>query len=62
MPRERDPNNRRFVTARLTDAGREKLIETTPVLDQMHRERFGRLSEAKLRSLLEMFPDTSGSR
>ena len=61
VARERDPNNRRFVTARLTDAGREKLIETTPVLDQMQRETFRHLSEAQLRSLLEMFPDTFGS-
>ncbi len=61
VERERDPNNRRFVTARLTGAGREKLVETTPVLDQMHRERFSHLSEAQLRSLLEMFPDTFGS-
>ena len=61
VERERDPNNRRFVTTRLTDAGREKLLETTPVLDQMHRETFQHLSEAQLRSLLEMFPDSFGS-
>ena len=61
VQRERDPNNRRFVTTRLTDAGREKLIETTPVLDQMQREMLKHLSEGQLRSLLEMFPDTFGS-
>jgi DNA-binding MarR family transcriptional regulator len=61
VERERDPGNRRFVTARLTDAGREKLIEITPILDQMHRETFKHFSEVQLRSLLEMFPDTFGS-
>ena len=60
VERERDPNNRRFVTARLTDGGREKLVETTPVLDQMHRETFKHLSETQLRSLLELL--SAGSR
>ena len=57
VERERDPNNRRFVTTRLTNAGREKLVETTPILDQMQKEEFKHLSEAQLRSLLEMFSD-----
>ena len=61
VERERDPNNRRFVNARLTDAGRERLIEITPLLDQMHRETFAHVSEEQLRSLLEMFPDSFGS-
>jgi DNA-binding MarR family transcriptional regulator len=57
VERERDPNNRRFVTTRLTSAGRDKLVETTPVLDQMQREEFEHLSETQLRSLLAMFSE-----
>ena len=60
VERERDPDNRRFVTARLTDAGRDIVLETTPVLDRMHQAMFKHLSKAQLRSLLDMFPDTFG--
>ncbi|HEX8273039.1 MAG TPA: MarR family transcriptional regulator [Longimicrobiaceae bacterium] len=60
LVRERDPEHRRFVRARLTEAGRAKLLETTPVLDAMHREQFRRLSPeqlATLRSLLDLLAD-----
>ena len=52
--RERDPNNRRFVTARLTDAGRAKLLETTPLLDAVHRGQFRRFSAEQLETLREL--------
>lgn len=61
VERERDPNNRRFVTARLTAAGREKLHETTPVIDAVLREHFRRFTAAQLRTLLELFPDPYGT-
>ena len=59
--RDRDPNNRRFVTARLTAAGRERLQETTPVIDAVLREHFRRFSPARLRTLLDLFPDPYGT-
>ncbi len=64
LVRERDPRQRRFVRARLTDAGREMLLETTPIVDAMHREQFRRFSAgqiAALRSLLELFGDPEGA-
>lgn len=64
LVRERDPKQRRFVRARLTDAGREMLLETTPIVDAMHREQFRRFSAeqiATLRSLLELFGDPEGA-
>ena len=54
VERERDPENRRFVTARITEAGRERVAAAVPVLDALHREQFGHLSEAQLRTLLEL--------
>jgi DNA-binding MarR family transcriptional regulator len=63
LVRERDPRQRRFVRARLTDAGREMLLETTPVVDALHREQFRRFSPEQvetLRSLLELFSDPEG--
>lgn len=46
--RVREPSNRRYVTARLTDAGRAKLLETTPLLDALHRAQFRRFSPEQL--------------
>lgn len=51
IARERDPDNRRFVTARLTEAGRAKLLETTPALDALHRLQFRRFSPEQLETL-----------
>lgn len=64
LVRERDPEHRRFVRARITEAGREKLLETTPVVDALHREQFRRFSPdqiSMLRSLLELFDDSAGA-
>ena len=61
VQRERDPDNRRFVTARLTTAGREKLYETTPVVDAALREHYRGFTPAQLRTLLELFPDPYGT-
>ena len=61
VERERDPNNRRFVTAWLTAAGRERLHETTPVIDAVLREHFRGFTAAQLRTLLDLFPDPYGT-
>ena len=61
VERDRDPNNRRFVTARLTTAGRERLHETTPVIDAVLREHFRGFTATQLRTLLDLFPDPYGT-
>jgi DNA-binding MarR family transcriptional regulator len=64
LVRERDPRQRRFVRARLTDAGREMLREATPAVDALHREQFRRFSPeqlATLRSLLELVDEPEGA-
>ena len=64
IARERDPDNRRFVTARLTEAGRAKLREATPALDVVHRRQFRRFSPEQLetlRSLVALIADPAES-
>ena len=61
VERERDPNNRRLVIAQLTAAGRDKLHETTPIVDATLREQYRALTSAQLRTLLAMFPDPYGT-
>jgi DNA-binding MarR family transcriptional regulator len=63
LVRERDPKQRRFVRARITEAGLEKLLETTPAIDALHREQFRRFTPeqiATLRSLLDLIGDAEG--
>ena len=48
IERERDPRNRRFVTAYLTPAGEAKLVETTPVVEALNRKQFRRLSAEQI--------------
>jgi len=54
VERERDPAHRSFVTTRLTDAGRQKLLETTPGIDAYHREQFRRFSPEQLQQFREL--------
>ena len=58
VERERDQDNRRFVTARITKAGRELLLETTPIIDAMHQDAFRSLSHPQLQAMLEMLEAT----
>lgn len=50
--RERDDEDRRHVTARITEAGRRLLESVTPELDAVERARFGRLSESALQAMI----------
>ncbi len=50
--RERDDNDRRHVTARITEAGRRLLESVTPELEAVERARFGRLSESALQAMI----------
>jgi MarR family transcriptional regulator, organic hydroperoxide resistance regulator len=54
IERERDPRNRRFVTAHLTAAGEAKLVETTPVVEALNREQFRRLSAEQIATCLSL--------
>ena len=60
VERERDQENRRFVTARITNAGRGLLLETTPIIDAMHRDAFRSLSRTQLQAMLEMLEAMHG--
>ncbi len=50
--RERDDNDRRHVTARITESGRRLLESVTPQLEAVERARFGRLSESALQAMI----------
>jgi DNA-binding MarR family transcriptional regulator len=52
VSRERDENDRRHVTARLTESGRRLLEAVTPALEAVERARFGRLSETALQAMI----------
>jgi DNA-binding MarR family transcriptional regulator len=54
IERERDPRNRRFVTAHLTAVGVAKLLETTPVVEALNREQFRRLSSEQIATCLSL--------
>ena len=54
VERERDPNRRSFVTTRLTDAGRQKLVEATPAIDAYHQEQFRRFTPEQLATFREL--------
>jgi DNA-binding MarR family transcriptional regulator len=50
--RERDDQDRRHVTARITETGRRLLETVTPELDAVERARFGGLSESALQAVI----------
>lgn len=54
IERERDPLNRRFVTAHLTAAGEAKLVETTPVVEAVNRQQFRLLSAEQIATCLSL--------
>jgi DNA-binding MarR family transcriptional regulator len=52
IKRERDPEDRRHVTARITEKGLAVLEQATPALEAMERRRFGRLDPEGLQRLI----------
>ena len=54
VARERDPQHRSFVTTRLTDAGRQKLVEATPAIDAYHRDQFRRFTPEQVQQFREL--------
>jgi DNA-binding MarR family transcriptional regulator len=54
VQRRRERANRRFVRARITDAGLRLLEETDPVMRELHQRQFGHMSDAQLNALVEL--------
>ncbi|HEX5178089.1 MAG TPA: MarR family transcriptional regulator [Gemmatimonadaceae bacterium] len=54
IARSRDPDDRRHVTARITDAGRKVLAEATPALERSGRARIAGLSPLDVRTLIRV--------
>lgn len=54
IARERDPDNRRFVRARITPQGVERLIESAPAVAALHRRQFQSLSGEQRETLLAL--------
>ena len=52
--REREGDDRRFVTARVTDAGLKMLATLDPVVDRLTDAQVGHLGEARLRTLIDL--------
>jgi len=52
--RERDPENRRFVRARIAPAGVERLIESAPAVAAMHRRHWKGLTREQLDALVAL--------
>jgi DNA-binding MarR family transcriptional regulator len=57
ISRERDPADRRHVTARITEQGLALLERVTPELEAVERQRFGRLDPAVLDGLIATLDD-----
>lgn len=53
ITRERDPGDRRHVTARITAAGRQLLTRVTPEIEVVQARRLGHLSKRTLTNLIE---------
>jgi DNA-binding MarR family transcriptional regulator len=54
VARERDDDDRRFVTTRITAAGLGLLAQLDQPVEELHRELLGHLSEAELKQLVEL--------
>lgn len=53
MTRERDATDRRQVTARVTPKGLQRLVQVAPALEELERQRMGRLGAESLKTLIE---------
>ncbi len=53
ITRERDPGDRRHVTARITAAGRQLLTRVTPEIEAVQARRLGQLSKRTLTNVIE---------
>ncbi len=54
IDRQRDPEDRRFVTTRITKEGVRVLAELDDAVLELHRRQFTALEEADLRHLIDL--------
>lgn len=54
IARERDPENRRFVRARITPAGVGRLIDSAPAVAALHRRHWRNLSPEQLAAFVAL--------
>ena len=59
--RERNPGDRRHVTARITPKGLAMLDQATPKLEAVERARFGRVPARRLQELLDLLAGVRGN-
>lgn len=60
VTRERDPGDRRHVTARISTEGLRLLEEVDPLLREIEQRRFGRVGADELRTLVELLAAVRG--
>ena len=61
ISRERDPEDRRHVTARITRKGLAMLEQATPQLEAVGRARVGQVSAGRLQQLIEVLTAVRGN-
>jgi DNA-binding MarR family transcriptional regulator len=61
ISRERDPGDRRHVTARITRKGLAMLEQATPQLQAVERARVGQVPTARLQQLIEVLNTVRGN-
>lgn len=62
ITRERDPNNRRFVRARITRLGVQRLVDSYAALSALHKRQWDALSHDELRTLVGLLDRLAASR
>jgi DNA-binding MarR family transcriptional regulator len=60
LRRERDADDRRHVTARITPKGLSVLDEARPKLEVVERERFGHIDGERLQVIIDVLADVRG--
>lgn len=53
ISRERDPEDRRHVTARITQKGLNLLLEVDPAMDKAERARLSQLEDAQIQGIID---------
>ena len=61
ITRVRDPDNRRFVRARIAPLGVQRLIESSPALGALHQRQWRALSQDELGTLVSLLDRLSTS-
>ena len=61
ISRERDPDDRRHVTARITRKGLAMLEQATPQLEAVGRARVGQVPTGRLQELIEVLTSVRGN-